>query len=141
MRGYVASKYENKEEVRKAQRLLEESGHVITHDWTWEDDAGKKGEELRVYRSNCASKDYNGVASGDFIFLINFLHCAGAYTEFGIALACNKLIVVVDGHHPEKTHNIFFYLPGVNHFDTIEEAVAFVNYYAQTGRLLEKKEG
>lgn len=130
MRVYVASKFENQEQVRKVHRLLTESGHIITHDWTWESVEGKKGEERERYLKDCATKDYNGVDTCDVFFLINYLHCAGAYTEFGIALRAQKCIVVVDGHHPEKSRNIFFHLPDVHHFTSVEEAVAFVNEWA-----------
>lgn len=131
MNGYVASKFENKEEVRRVQKLLREAGHSITHDWTVEDATGLTGEVLEAYLRRCAEKDLAGVENCDFLFLLNYLHCAGSYTEFGMALALRRLVVVVDGRDPTKSRNIFFHLPNVYHFTSVEAAVDFVNSYAK----------
>jgi nucleoside 2-deoxyribosyltransferase len=121
MKVYVASKLENYGQVREVYRLLTELGHEITHDWTEEFFMEDKSNAQMI-----AELDYNGVCDCDILFLINYQRCAGAFTELGIALHAGKVIVVVDGFHEEKPSNIFFHLPMVNHFDTIEDAIKFV---------------
>lgn len=122
MKGYVASKFENAEAVREAHKALRDDGHVITHDWTGEDAEGLEGEALEVYLQSCAEKDVEGVESGEFFLMLNHARIAGGNTEFGIAIAAKKFIVVIDGHHPEKPRNIFFHLPYVHHAKDLEEA-------------------
>jgi hypothetical protein len=129
-RFYVGSKFENKEAVRYVQRKLQELGHVITHDWTWESAEGKKEPELTQYMKDCAVKDYNGVVTCDVLFHINYKGCAGSFTEFGIALALGKVIVVVDAKKEGTAHNIFFYMPGINHFHNVDEAIRFVHKWS-----------
>ena len=121
MNIYVASKLENYEQVREVYSSLAALGHEITHDWTAEFFMEDKEDKQKI-----AELDFNGVCDCDILFLINYQRCAGAFTELGIALHAGKVIVVVDGFHEEKPSNIFFHLPNVNHFDSIEDAIKFV---------------
>lgn len=127
MRLYVASKFENSGEVKKAIAALEKDGHIVTHDWTNEDATGKTGKELEDYLRFCADMDADGVVVGQGLLLLDHSPAPrGGYTELGIAL-CKKLlglrmcIVVVgtkyDGPFPQ---NIFTLL--VHRVDTLEEA-------------------
>lgn len=127
MNVYVASKFENTAGVRKAQELLVNLGHYVTHDWTFEDASNKTGEERERYLRLCAHKDLDGVKNCDVILLINYLKCAGAFTELGIALGLGKHVVVVDGYKDDLPRNIFFYLPQVHHVTSVEEAVAYIH--------------
>ncbi len=107
MKIYVASKFENKELVKEVQEELIREGHSITHDWSNESDAGKTGIELENYQARCAQQDFDGVKNADLVLLINHQGCKGTYTEFGIALALNKYVVIVK---PELTNQVFFHL-------------------------------
>ena len=42
MKFYVAGKWEEREEIRKIHKALQDKGHTITIDWTWheKDDPG-----------------------------------------------------------------------------------------------------
>jgi hypothetical protein len=122
MRVYVASKFENGSEVRKAQQTLREDGHTITHDWTEENAEGFHGTALELYLRECARKDYDGVLACDAFVLLHYERGAGMFTELGLAIAWRRLVVVIDGKNPDKVHNIFFHLPDVVHVPSLEEA-------------------
>jgi hypothetical protein len=124
---YVASKFENKKAVREAYLALMADGHSITHDWTGEDAEGLEGEALETYMRGCAEKDVKGVEGGQGFLMLNHARIAGGNTEFGIAIATKKFIVVIDGHHPDKPRNIFFYLPMVHHARDLAEARILFN--------------
>lgn len=128
MKVYVAAKFENKEEARAAQALLREAGHTITHDWTGEDATGITGAALREYLTTAAAGDVRGVLDADAILLIHDDRGQGLYIEFGMALACvSGPIVVVRGLSNAARIPIFYYLPGIHHVETIEEAVALIS--------------
>lgn len=122
MNVYVASKFENVKPVQEAYVALKDDGHKVTHDWTGEDASQLDGKELEAYLQGCAERDMQGVLDADALLLINYTGCAGAYAEFGMALAADKYIVVIDGHHPDKPRNIFFHLATVHHAKDLEEA-------------------
>ncbi len=104
---YVAGKFEEKTQVRLVQQLLRDAGHEISCDWTVEDETGKEGDELTAYRYQYAEADYHGVADADIVVVLNHPQGFGLATEFGIALALGKAIIVVD---PEARTNVFYHL-------------------------------
>lgn len=122
MRVYVASKFENTKAVREAQAALKDDGHIISHDWTFENAEALAGSALEAYLQGCAERDMEGVINADALLLINYTGCAGAYVELGMALASGRFVVVIDGHHPEKPRNIFFHLAHVHHAKDLEDA-------------------
>lgn len=108
MKIYVASAFGNKTQVRLVQQLLQERGHVITHDWTVCDDTtGVEAGDLDAYRAACALGDYLGVVSCDTLVVLNDRLGFGMATEYGLALAYGKNIVVVN---PAARMNIFYHL-------------------------------
>lgn len=120
MRIYVASKFENKDEVRRAMKLLQDEGYSITHDWTGEDFKDRTGTDLVNYARFCAWKDRRGVENADALLLINHPACKGTLVEMGIAIANNKPIVIVGR---DVAENIFFNLSNCLHVKTVEEAL------------------
>lgn len=120
MKIYVASKFENVEEVREAFRLLRAAGHEITHDWTVESVGTRTGPELKEFLENCAHADFMGVTDADILLLINHPLGKGMWVEMGMALAFRIPILAV---FPERSDNIFMHLPEVAHFDSIQQAI------------------
>ena len=120
MKVYVASKFENQQEVRQAMKMLIDLGHTITHDWTKEDYGNRTGVELAAYRSLCAQEDFDGVKNADALLVINHARGCGMFVEFGMAVALGKAIFVV---YPEKANNIFACLPGVYESGDLHDAI------------------
>jgi hypothetical protein len=133
MNVYVAGRFTKKSLVREAQAALREAGHTITFDWTNEDTTGLKSENRLQYLAAAAYRDQIGVESADAILVMHDDTGRGLFVEFGLALSDkSKLIVVVGGmrgKHPEGC--VFYYLPRVRHFCTLEGAVEFIT---QAGR-------
>jgi hypothetical protein len=127
MKFYVASKVENLAAVKKLIALLTSMGHVCTEDWTEKVASDLTGAARRQYMQDRAVEDYNGVVTCDTLILLNHPRCAGSFTEFGIALPINKIVVVVGAWDDNNPSNVFFHLPDVHHFDTEAEAAEFVN--------------
>jgi hypothetical protein len=122
VRVYCGTKFENTKAVHEVYLALREDGHTITHDWTEENAEGLHGKFLEAYLEGCAEKDVDGVLSCDAFVLLNYAGMAGGFTEFGMALAAGKFIVVLDGKHPEKPKNIFYHLHSVHHAKDLEDA-------------------
>lgn len=120
VRVYVASKFENTKEVQYAQAKLLARGHTITHDWTREDAAGKTGAELEEYLSRCAQADYAGSVTCDVFLAINHPAGKGMFFEMGVAYTIGARILFV---YPDRNHMIFSWLPEVEWFETIDEAL------------------
>lgn len=104
MRVYVAGKWEEKARVREVQQQLRDAGHVITHDWTSEEEVGITQEH--------AVNDKNGVLTADaFIGIFEKdLRYSGALSEMGIAIAKGIPIHILGD---AINNNIFLMLPEV----------------------------
>ncbi len=105
MKIYVASKFENKYEVKELIKELEALGHTITKDWTLSTESSPQE----------AVEDYNGVINCDIyigLFEDN-LRYQGALVEFGIALANNKPIFILGD---QLDGMIFMKMPGITKF-------------------------
>lgn len=124
---YVATKFQNVAGFNEMKRLLEDIGHKVTHDWTKESADGKGWPERYPYLQKCALRDGHGVADSDcLIFIPVNQPMAGAFVEMGIALALDKLVIVVDAFADGIQGNIFYYLPQVVHVKTLKEAASEV---------------
>jgi len=120
---YVASKFENKAEVRECQTLLRQHGHLITHDWTFEEEAERTGEELETYLQKCAADDFNGSMNAEAFILIMYPGLSGALVKLGIAMASNARIMLVQPDGRTGPSPIFFHMREVERYKTIQEAV------------------
>lgn len=129
MRVYVASKFENTEEVHRVMDALKAAGHTITHDWTHENPGNREGAEKTAFLVECATKDMEGVQTADALFLINHPNGKGMWTELGMAIAWN---IPVFFACPERAYNIFTELPGVETHETIDAALAACLEFGET---------
>ncbi len=116
MKFYVASKWENKEEVRKLMYVLIEHGHTITEDWT---------HSTEENNEKAASADFKGVHDCDvFIGLFDKPYqYKGALVEFGMALAFYKPVVVIGHGIDDQT---FIHLPLIRLMNTVEDFISLL---------------
>ncbi len=111
---YIASKFENKEKVLRLMHELESMDHTITYKWVYQthayaDDAGQQ-----------AQLDYKGIVDCNTLVALfeeEFAYL-NAYVELGIALGCDKHIVII-GSCDDKC--IFTKLPGITRYDNTEQ--------------------
>lgn len=120
MKIYVASKFENKEQVQLFMSILRNHGHDIVGDWTSHSIEGIPESERESYLCKSALEDYQAVKRCDALLLIDHPNMAGAYTEVGIAIADLKRVVVFG----EGRDNIFFHLPLVFRVNSTSEMLA-----------------
>lgn len=114
---YIGSSLLNADVVKEVICRFKEQGIEITYDWTRH---GRVTDEEDLKRYGMA--EYRGVVECDVFFMI---HPArnGTHVEMGIALACNKpiIMVIMDGIE-QKT---FYYLNNVQRFGHLEDAIQF----------------
>ena len=126
MKIYLASRYSRYKEMQAYAVDLERSGHVVTSRWIAGDHQLKDGE----LSEQAAEEKRIKFAQEDLQDLLNAEACisfteeprssnsrGGRHVEFGIALATNKLVLVV-GYR----ENVFHCLPEVKFFETWEQA-------------------
>lgn len=122
MNIYVASKFENVDEVRRIQALLRSWGHSITFDWTPElaqsIELAKHGDSLDIQaqQDKAAICDFRGALMCDVLVLIPYPGLKGALVEMGIALGAGREVIIVGDLGPSD--NVFRHLPQVY---TVEE--------------------
>jgi hypothetical protein len=92
---YAAGRFKDYGNVRKTIDRLATLGYKVTYDWTRTEEFGKDGhprqddahmlgkETLRQYAYN----DLDGVGNADFMVVLADNELAGAWVEFGAALA------------------------------------------------------
>lgn len=127
MKIYVASKFENKNEVKRIHRLLRQKGHEITADWTIHQPVTDSNHELAM---KYAIEDLNGTRECDiFILITTDVAGVGSATEFGAALLSSVIYkrpkIYVVGQY--LTANLFYIHPSVIIKKTIEDVVAELN--------------
>lgn len=123
-RIYVAAKFEEAKRAREVMDLLEDHGHVISHDWTAEDATGLSGQDLEDYLSKCARQDFFGVTSADAVLLLNHGQLFGGMVEFGLALGLGKKVVVVE---PGVRDCIFWHMKEVELVANVHLALEFID--------------
>jgi nucleoside 2-deoxyribosyltransferase len=126
MRIYVASKFENKDAVREAMQKVRERGHIVTHDWTNEDET----QYVRVparhdrYMRDCAQADVDGVRTAGLVIVLNHPQGKGMFVEMGIAIALGIPVALIDA---DAARCIFFHLPLVQRFESVDQALNVVD--------------
>lgn len=131
MNVFVSGQIDEKSEIQKIYRLLEERGHTVTHDWTRTDGIGDKLKNSKEAGLR-AAKDITGVVNADLYILVsnNQKSGKGMYVELGAALALNekygkpKIFVVGKRNHL----SIFYLHPAVQHSETIEDVLESLTY-------------
>lgn len=129
MKIYVAARFEKKEEVRVLYGRLKVFGHTITADWTLHIPIAPYDQNQEMAR-NYAREDLLGSTDCDiFILLSDENGGMGVHTEFGAALLSyqkfGKPLIYVVGQY--NTRNIFYFHPGVNRRETIEQVISEID--------------
>lgn len=129
MRVYVASKFDRYPEVAEIEDALRAQGHEPTSAWTKHSIAGDAGHRLREKLRSFAEADFQGVLDADALIFLHDPGSRGGNTEFGLALAWDKHIAVIGGRTsvPHRA-SIFYALPQVEHFDTVQGVVDWLTY-------------
>lgn len=124
MKFYIASKLENFEQVRSLAQLLKNSGWTHTYDWT---SHGLMKETDTETLRHIGEKEYNGVMQADIVIVLT-PQGRGTHTEFGMAIALNKIIYLC---HEDDTYfkcddntSSFYWLSEVNHLIGNTEYIA-----------------
>jgi hypothetical protein len=136
MHLYVAGRFREYRRIREAIDKLIAAGNTITHDWTRSDEFNEHGEPMVPIgpgqsvevltdeeARNYAFADIRGVRDADAVVLMAGDGLYGALIEVGAALALSVEVWIV-GDMPRDS--VFFYLPLVRRFDTIEEVIDYI---------------
>lgn len=115
MRFYIATKFQNKEGVKNAIRLLTKAGHTVPFDWS----------EAQVANREQAELDVKGVRDAQALLGLfeEEYEYKGAIVEFGIAVALGKPIFIIGN---KLDSMIFIHLPNVYKFNTVEDVIRFL---------------
>lgn len=116
---YVASSLLNATEAKRVMSDIESRGGRITYDWT------VLGRQTDIdSMREIAINEVLGVKLCDALLL---LHPArtGSHVELGIALALDKRVVVFQPDITAEYKSFYFY-PGVQLFDNLDDALAAV---------------
>lgn len=128
MRVYVGAKFENKDEVRRAHKMLREAGHEVTYDWTPHSAEGVTGAALITKFQKEATEDALGVLNAEAMIFLHNPNCQGGFIELGMAIAAGAIVVVVAGRPTARQFPIFYFHPAVHMVDTLEAAVNFLTW-------------
>lgn len=133
MKVYVASKFERKAQVREAIRQLRLAGHTVVGDWTQHTVEGEGKEAAWAMLVAFAKEDRDAVLAADALLLIHDDNCRGGFVELGLAIAARllpwssrveqRILVVGAGDAAPTLGPIFYFLPEVEHYATVEAAV------------------
>jgi hypothetical protein len=114
---YIAAKYGQIFEMQRVRDRLVQEGHVVTAQWI-------DGNESSMSQEAAAVMDMEDVKRADTVLSFSnpkgqLNTGGGRHVEFGLGLALGKRMLVVG----PKGEHIFHHMPGVQFFDTLEEAV------------------
>jgi len=114
---YIASLYSTIEQMREVAKRLTEAGHSVTSRWL-------DGSEEHMTREAAALMDVADVDFADVVLSFTLprktMHNGGGrHWEFGYAYGTGKRNIIVG----PKGEHVFHYLPSVEHFETLEEAI------------------
>ena len=109
---YVAAKWEERERAHEVMTILRTAGHVITYDWT-------NQEQESQAQAEC---DRSGVLDAEVFVLLaeKDLPMRGAWVEFGIAVT-KRIPIYVLGAYADPC--IFLQLPFVRRINSLAEIV------------------
>ena len=116
MKFYIASRFENCEQVNDLAGKLKSAGWTQTHDWT---SPGTSKESSVEMITQAGIRAFNGVKEADVIIILT-PQGRGTHTELGMAIALNKRIYLchVDDAYFKCDDNtsVFYWLPQVRQF-------------------------
>lgn len=115
---YTAAKYGQMLEMREVCSKITIAGHETTAQWV-------DGKEANDTQTAAAVMDFEDVKRADVLMAFSDKRGrlntgGGRHVEYGIAMALGKRIMVVG---PRGEH-VFHAWPGVEFYDTAEEAIA-----------------
>ena len=112
MKFYIASKFENCEQVRYLAGKLKKAGWIHTYDWTANELIKTNINTL----TDIAQKEFNAVKEADIVIILT-PQGRGTHTEFGMAVARSKKVYIC---HEDNTYflcddntSVFYWLPNV----------------------------
>ena len=118
----AAARYSRRDEMREYAKRLKSLGAAVTSRWLSEDKPlqTKLGDDSPEFYRETAHVDLQDIDRADsLLFFAEDPHVGtprgGRHVEFGYALGTGKRLIVIGG--PE---NIFCYLDGVLHYETID---------------------
>jgi len=125
MKIYVAASFEQKEEVRRAQRIPIQAGHEITLDWTAHKQIAHSPNSEELSRQY-AVDDVEGVKSADaYVLLLGDRKSAGAHIELGIAIGASLEHIILVGEI--KDFSLFYMHSQVKNLPDIASVVELLN--------------
>lgn len=115
---YVAGPFGRQHDLKLISDRLSKLGFTMTSRWVHFEGAEVKGNpELAA---KWAKIDLQDLADADILIIFpSAEHGTGHHVEFGYALASGHRIIVI-GERP----GIFYYLPEVEHYETLEAFLA-----------------
>jgi hypothetical protein len=124
MKFYVASSFNNIDQVRQVSNQLKSRGYIHTYDWTQNKKASTI-EDLKLV----GHQEKNAVEEADFIVVL-LPAGKGSHIEFGIALGLNKKIILYSSNDEVNnfaTTSTFYHLNEVETFiGPLDELVEFI---------------
>ncbi|HEK9104039.1 TPA: group-specific protein [Bacillus pseudomycoides] len=112
MKFYVASSFQNIDNVRYVSEKLKSKGFTHTYDWTQNERASTFTDLI-----NIGQAEKNAVIESDFIVVL-LPAGKGSHIEFGIALGTDKKIYLYspdEEFNNFETTSTFYHLPQVEH--------------------------
>ncbi len=124
MKFYIASSFQNIEQVKNVASALTQKGFIHTYDWT-ENDRADTLDKLK----SIGEAEKQAVEDSDFVVIL-LPGGKGSHIELGIALGLNKRLFLYsqtdDLFTPEKS-STFYHLMGVNKFvGSLDEFIAYL---------------
>ncbi len=119
-RIYVASSFEQRDEVSALHRLLRNAGHTITADWTTHREITSLESivEREKLKQQYAIEDTNGVKTATiYVLLLGNRKSTGAHIELGVALGSNINRVCIIGE--PDTSQLFYSHPAITIYPNI----------------------
>ncbi len=123
-RVYVASSFEQKEDVRVIHRMLIDAGHEITADWTTHNEIAslESEQERKSLKQQYAVEDTEGVKSATvYALLLGERKSTGAHIELGIALGASIGKVCLIGNPDES--QLFYSHPAITVFPDVSSFI------------------
>lgn len=131
MHVYLAAAYSRYPEMQEIAKRLRSYDIFVTSRWITGEHENKETNPIKKFDESrrFAMDDIIDINKSDVILWFSSNDGqskgrGGRHVEFGYAIACGIPIFVI-GHR----ENVFHYLDGVNHFDTIED---FISSYQKT---------
>lgn len=132
MRIYIAGKYDDYDSYNTFKKIIQESGHTITYDWTIRAKQFRNIKKTSGDLQTDALLDINGVLEADItIAIMNdpaYVY-RGTLTEIGASIARDIFrkkqgtIIVSNNENIYAATCCFYYHPDIIRVSTLEEAL------------------